>query len=72
MNDSVFRTNIRMGVVPITDTIQAFDAICNNACNAEQVILDFCETNYIGDLLRGRRFSSRFPHAIWNMNLGVQ
>ena len=52
MNDYVFRTNIRMtsalNFVPIADTIQAFDAQCNNAGNAEQVILDYFETNYIG------------------------
>ena len=52
MNDDVFRTNIRMisslSFVPIADTIQAFDALCNHAGNAEQVILDYFETIYIG------------------------
>ena len=50
MNDDVFRTNIRMisalNFVPIA-TIQAFDAQCYHAGNAEQVILDYIETNYI-------------------------
>ena len=52
MNDDVFRTNIRMisalSFVPIVDTIQAFDALWNHAGNAEQVILDYFETNYVG------------------------
>ena len=30
------------------DTIQAFDAQCNHAGNAEQVILGYFETNYSG------------------------
>ena len=49
MND-VFRTNIQMigalSFVLITDTIQAFDALYNHAGNAEQVVLDYFETNY--------------------------
>ena len=58
MNDDVFRTNIRMisalSFVPIADTVQAFDALCNHAGNQEQVILDYFEMNYIGELRRGR------------------
>ena len=56
MNDDVFRTNIRIisdfSFVPIADTIQAFDAQCNHAGNAEKVILDYFETNYIGATTR--------------------
>ena len=37
-----------LSFVPIDDTIQAFDAVCNHAGNAEQVILDYFETNYVG------------------------
>ena len=37
-----------LNFVPIADTIQAFDAQCNHAGNAEQVILDYFETSYIG------------------------
>ena len=49
------------------------EALCNHAGNAEQVtILDYFETNYIGELRRGRRLPPMFPHAMWNMNLKVQ
>ena len=37
-----------LSFVPIADTIQAFDAQCNHAGNAEQGRLDYFETNYIG------------------------
>ena len=76
MNDEEFRTNIRMisalSFVPIADTIQAFDALSNHTGNQEQVILDYFESNYIGELRRGRRLASRYPHAMWNMSLRVQ
>ena len=76
MNDVVFRTNIRMisalSFVPIADTINAFDVLSNHCGNQEQVILDYFETTYIGELRRGRRLPPRFPHAMWNMNLRVQ
>ena len=61
-----------LSFVPIDDTIQAIDALYNHACNAEQVILDYFETNYIGELRRGRPLPPRFPHAMWIMNLRVQ
>ena len=45
MSNDVFRANILMisalSFVPIADTIQGFDALCNHADNAEQVILDY-------------------------------
>ena len=76
MNDVIFRTNIRMisalSFVLIADTIQAFDALCNHVGNQEQVILDYFENNYIGELRRGRRLPPRFPHAMWSMKLRVQ
>ena len=76
INDEEFRTKIRMisalSFVPITDTIQAFDALSNHAGNQEQVILDYFESNYIGESRRGRRLAPRFPHAMWNMSLRVQ
>ena len=54
MNDEEFRTNIRMisalSFAPIADTIQAFDALSNHAGNQKQVILDYFESNYIGEL----------------------
>ena len=48
MNDDVYCANIRMisalSFVPIADTIQAFDAQCIHAGNAEHVIPDYFET----------------------------
>ena len=54
LNDAVFRTNIKLisalGFVPIADTIQAFDALSNHTGVEEQAVLDYFETNYIGEL----------------------
>ena len=56
MNDDVFRNNIRMvsalSFVLIADTMHAFYALCNHAGNAEQVILDYFERYYTGELRR--------------------
>ena len=76
LDDEQFRTNIRMiaslSFLPIEDTIQAFEVLANHAGNIEQPILDNFETTYIGELRRGRRLQSLFPHALWNMNVRVQ
>ena len=37
----------------------------------EQVILDYFETNYIGEFRRGRRRDPRFPHNLWNIHRRV-
>ena len=54
LNDAVFRTNIKLisalGFVPIANTIQAFDALSNHTGVEEQAVLDYFETNYIGEL----------------------
>ena len=59
LNDAVLRTNIKMNsalsFVPIADTIQAFDALSNHAGVEKQAVLDYFETNYIGEIRRGRR-----------------
>ena len=72
LNDDAFRTNIRMisaiSFVPIADTIQAFDELSNHAGNQKQVILDYFESNYIGELPRNRRLPPRLPHTMWNVN----
>ena len=56
LNDDAFRTNIRMTdaitFVPIAVTIQAFEEFSNHAGNQEQVIMDYFESNYIGELRR--------------------
>lgn len=76
MDDEEFRANIRMigalSFVPIADTIVAFDELSNHAGNQEQVILDYFESTYIGEMRRGRRLAPRFPHTMWNMNGRVQ
>ena len=75
LNDAEFRTNIKtistLSFVPIADTIQPFDALSNHAGVEEQAVLDYCETNYIGKLRRGRRLEPRYLHTLWNMNLRV-
>ena len=75
MNDEEFRQNIRMlsalSFVPVDDTIVAFEQFANHCGDTEQIILDYFETNYIGELRRGRRLPPRFQHAMWNMNIRV-
>ena len=75
MNDEEFRQNIRMlsalSFVPVDDTIVAFEQLANHCGDTEQIILDYIETNYIGELRRGRRLPPRFQHAMWNMNIRV-
>ena len=54
VNDEGFRMNIRMicaiSFVPIEDTIQAFQEVCNCVGDQEQGILNYFETNCIGRL----------------------
>ena len=58
--------------VPIADTTNAFNELSNHAGNQEQVILDYFESTYVGELRRSRRLMPRFPHTMWNMNGRVQ
>ena len=48
-------TNLRMiaalSVVPIEDTLRAFEALANHCGQEEQVILDYFESTYIGELI---------------------
>ena len=53
--------------MPIADTIQAFDTLSSHAGVEERTVLDYFETNYIGELRRGRRLEPRYPHTLWNM-----
>ena len=75
INDDVFRTNIRMlsalSFVPIADTIQAFDVQSNHAGNAEQVILDYFETYYIGVTTR-KTLSTKFSSCNVEYELEAQ
>ena len=76
INDDNFRTNIKMisaiGFVPVDEVIQAFDELSTYCGNDEQVILDYFETNYIGEQRRGRRLSPRYPHEMWNVHARVE
>ena len=74
-NDLVFRENIRMlsaiSFVPTQDIVATFDELAQHCGNAEQPVLDYFETNYIGELRRGRRLPPLFQHALWNVNTRV-
>ena len=74
-NDPVFRENIWMipalSFVPIQDTVAAFNELSRHSGNAEQPVLDYYETNYIGELRRGCRIPPLFEHTLWNMNKPV-
>ena len=72
INNEQFRNNIRMigalSFVPIADTVHAFTGLSNHAGDQEQVILDYFETYYIGELRQGRRLNPRYPYTFWNVN----
>ena len=51
--------------------ILAFDELCNHSGIDEQPVLDYFETNYIGEQRRGRRLPSIFPLELWNMHSRV-
>ena len=57
LTDPLFRDNIRMipalSSVPVHDVVLAFDELCNHCAIDEQLVLDYFETNYIGELSRG-------------------
>ena len=75
MVDEEFRTNIRMlpslAFVPIADIITAFEDLSQHCQHNEQIILDYFETTYIGELRRGRRRAPLFAHEFWNINQRV-
>ena len=76
LNGINFRTNIRtipaLSFVLIEDTVTAFDQLAAHCRNLEQPVLDYFETNYVGELRRGRRLEPLFLHALWNMNARVE
>ena len=67
-NDDLFRTNVKMidaiAFVPIVDVVETFERLANHCGQNEQVILDYFETNYIGELRRGRRRPPLFEHDL--------
>ena len=76
INNEQFRNNIRMigalSFVPIADTVHAFTELSNHVGDQEQVILDYFETYYEGELDHGRRSNPRYPNMFWNVNARVQ
>ena len=46
---------LALNFVPIADIIQAFDALSNHAGVKEQAVLNYFETNSIGEIRHGRR-----------------
>ena len=75
-NDNNFRMNIKMisaiAFLPTNDVIAAFTDLSNHCGNDEQVVLDYFETNYIGEQRRGRRLRPRFAHDMWNVHGRVE
>ena len=57
---------LALSFVPVQDVILAFDELCNHCGIDEQSVLDYFETNYIGELRRG--LLPLFPHELWNMH----
>ena len=76
LENEEFRANIRMipalAFVPIGDIIPAFEVLSENCGNDEEVILDYFEVNYIGELRRMRRRNPLFAHDLWNVNRRVE
>ena len=75
LTDPFFKGNIRMipahSFIPVQDVILSFDELCNHCGIDEQPVLDYFETNYTGQLRRGRRLLPLFPHELWNMHYRV-
>ena len=76
MNDEQFWTNTRMFEAPsfvlIEDTIQSFKTLAAYHWDEDQVVLDYIESNYIGELRWGGSPQPMFPHKLLNMNIRVQ
>ena len=60
-----------LAFVPIADIIQTFNDLSQHCVGNEHGILDYFETNYIGELRRGGRRAPRFPHVLWNIHRRV-
>ena len=53
---------------PVHGVILAFDELCNDCGIDEQLVIDYFETNYSGELRMGRRLLPIFPRDLWNMD----
>ena len=49
-----------------------FNEVAQHCGNREQVILDYFETMYIGEVSRGVQRQPRYAHAFWNVHDRVQ
>ena len=63
-NDDTHRINIRMisalAFVPLNFIVWAFERLCQHCGNAEQPILQYLESNCIGEIRAGVRVAPRF------------
>ena len=60
-----------LAFVPLADILQSFNVLSQHCVGNEQGILDYFETNYIGEVRRGRRRPPMFPHTLWNIHRRV-
>ena len=71
-DDENFRTNVKMigaiAFVPLADVVDTFELLADHVGQEEQVILDYFETNYIGEMRRGRRRPPLFEHGLWSVH----
>ena len=72
LTDPLLRGNICMittlSFVPVHDVILAFDKLCNHCGIDKHPFLNYFETNYIGELRRGRRLLPIFPQELCNVH----
>ena len=72
LRDEDFRTNIRMvsalAFVPREDIVARFEDLSQHCSPQEIPILDYFETNYVGELRRGLRRPPLFAHSLWNVH----
>ena len=71
LDDQEFRTNIRMisalAFIPRPDVIRQFNNLSQHCGPQEVPILDYFETNYVGELRRNNRRQPLFSHSLWNV-----
>ena len=73
INNQVFPENVRMicglAFVPLHDIERSFEALSQNCIglNLIEPILDYFETNYVGEMRRGVRRPPTFDHSMWSV-----
>ena len=72
LRDEDFRTNIRkvsaLAFVPREDIVARFEDLPQHCSPQEIPILDYFETNYVGELRRGLRRPPLFAHSLRNVH----